>query len=234
MGDAGRRYTEEEFALILRRTAELQERPDIIPPEEGGLTLAEISAIAREVGLDPALVARAAGDLDARRPSALTRFLGGEARHRREASVRVSLTQEAYPRVVEAIRQATGRHGEAREAVGSLEWRASDGVTHLHVTVTPERGAARVVLSADRSSGQAVTWLLSIVTSLFAVGITGAIVEPSTVAGGLGLGAGILSLGVLTARTLWATATRRFGKRMDDTLERLTGGLDAGAGSDPG
>lgn len=234
MGDAGRRYTEEEFALILRRTADLQDRPGVTPPEEGGLTLAEISAIAPEVGLDPALVARAAGDLDMRRPSGLTRFLGGEARHRVEASVPFALSPEAYSRVVEAIRRATGRHGEAREAVGSLEWRASDGVTHLHVSVTPERGATRVVLSADRSSGQAVTWLLSILTSLFAVGITGAIIEPSTVAGGLGLAAGIVGAGVVTARTLWATATRRFRERMDDTLERLTDGLEVGEGSDPG
>ncbi len=151
-----------------------------------------------------------------------------------EASVPGSLPPEAYPRVVAAIRQATGRQGQAREALGSLEWQASDGVTHLFVTVIPERGAARVVLSADRTSGQAATWLLSILTSLFAVGITGAIVEPSTIAGGLGLGAGILSLGVLTARTLWATATRRFTNRMENTLEQLTGALEAGEGSDPG
>jgi hypothetical protein len=70
--------------------------------------------------------------------------------------------------------------------------------------------------------------------SLVAVGITGSIVEPSTVAGGLGLGAGILGVGTLTARTLWATATRRFRERMHDTLERLISGLEAGEGSDPG
>jgi hypothetical protein len=100
--------------------------------------------------------------------------------------------------------------------------------------VTPGDGAARVVLSADRSSGQATTWLLSILTSLFAVGITGAIVEPSTVAGGLGLGAGILGVGILTARTLWASATRSFREGMDGTLERLTRGLGAADGPDRG
>lgn len=234
MGDVGRRYTETEFALILRKAAELQERPGVSAPGEGGLTLAEISSIAREVGLDPTLVARAAADLDAEHPSRLTRFLGGNARHRVEASVPILLPPDAYPRVVAAIRAATGRHGEARESLGSLEWQAGDGMTRLHVTVTPGDGAARVVLSADRSSGQATTWLLSILTSLFAVGITGAIVEPSTVAGGLGLGAGILGVGILTARTLWASATRRFREGMDGTLERLTRGLGAADGPDRG
>ncbi|NJD19123.1 MAG: hypothetical protein FIA95_07565 [Gemmatimonadetes bacterium] len=233
MGDAGRRYTEKEFALILRKAAELQERPDVRAAAEGGLTLNEISAIAQEVGLEAALVARAAGELDAERPTGLTRFLGGSARHRAPASVPAVLAPEAYPAVLDAIRSATGRHGEARETLGSLEWHAADGVTRLYVTVTPGPEATHVVLTADRSGGQAAVWVASIFASLFAVGVTGAIVAPSTVEGGLGLGAGILGAGLLTARTLWASATRRFKERMEGALERITRGIATGKGPEP-
>jgi hypothetical protein len=222
MGDGGRRYTEKEFALILRKAAELQDRPGVTAPGEGGLTLAEISAIAREVGLDPHLVARAAGELDAGRPTGLTRILGGRASHRLETSVEGTLPADSYPRIVAAIRAAADRHGEARETLGSLEWHASDGTTRLFVTVTPDPEQTRVVVTADRSGAQAVTWLVPTMASLLAVGITGSIVEPSTVLGGLGLGAGILSAGLLTARTLWASATRRLQARMEGMVERIS------------
>jgi hypothetical protein len=234
MGDGARRYTEREFALILRKAAELQDRPgDVTATRERGLTLHEISSIAREVGLDPALVSRAAAELDTARPGHLAWALGGSAHHRLEASVGRPLPPDAYPQAIAAIRAATGQLGEARDALGSLEWKASDGTTQLWVTLIPGPDATCVVVGADRSSGQAVTWLLSTLGSLIAVGITGAIVEPSTVAGGLGLAAGILGAGLLTARTVWSAATRRFQAHMAGILERISSDLRSGNGLEP-
>lgn len=222
MGDGGRRYTDQEFALILRRAGELQDRSGVTAPAERGLSLTEISAIAREVGLDPARVAQAAAELDAVRTTPLSRLLGGSAHHRVETTVRGPLPSDEYPRVIDAIRTASGRHGHATESLGSLEWRASDGITHLFVTVTPSPDATRIVVTADRSGAHAVTWLLPSLLSFIAMGITGAIVEPSTVLGGVGLGAGVLSAGLLTARTIWASARRRFQTHVEGILERTS------------
>ena len=57
-----RRYTEEEFALILRKASEIQESPGEGPGRHPGqgLTLEEIQSIAAEAGIDPQAVSRAA------------------------------------------------------------------------------------------------------------------------------------------------------------------------------
>ena len=232
MGDMERRYTDQEFALILRKAAELQDRSGVAAPAEGGLSLTEIAAIAREVGLDPDRVAQAAAELDSVRPARLSRLLGGSAHHRFETSVPGTLPPDAYPRVIDAVRAASRLHGEARETLGSVEWRASDGLTQLFVTITPSPDATRIVVTADRSSAQGVTWLLPSLLSFVAVGITGAIVEPSTVAGGLGLAAGVLGAGLLGARTLWAGLRRRFESRVEGILERTA--REVGAASENG
>ena len=63
------RSTEQDFALILRKAGELQDRP--------GVT--------------------AAGELDAGHSTRLTRVLGGSAHHRLERSVQGTLPAASYP-----------------------------------------------------------------------------------------------------------------------------------------
>ncbi|HSW30959.1 MAG TPA: hypothetical protein VLH75_15855 [Longimicrobiales bacterium] len=234
MGDSGRRYTEKEFALILRKAAELQERPGEPGAMEGGMTLGEISTIAREVGLDPAVVARVASEMDQPPSTGLAHVLGGSARQRMEASVPGVLGAGSYPRVASALREATTIHGEVRESLGSLEWKASDDVTSLSVTVTPGSGGTRIVVIADRRGAQAVTWLVPPLLALLATGITGAVIEPSTVSGGVALGVGLLGAGLITARTIWAVSTRRFAGRMARLLERVRGEVAAASRPEEG
>lgn len=232
MDQPGRRYTEKEFALILRRASELQARPTALPSGEQGLSLPEIAAVAREVGIDPALVERAALELGQPSTRGLARVLGGEARSRIEATVPGTLAEGDYQRVADAVRRATGLHGEARQELGSLEWSHRSDVSHLFVTVTPGEDTTAVVVSADRSSAQAMTWLFSGLVSLIAAGITGAVLEPSTVAGGAGIVAGMLGVGAVTARTIWSSATRRFEARMEAVLAAVRREI-AGASENP-
>lgn len=66
--DKKRRYSEEEFALILRKASEIQlseGRPKGTPEAGSGLTLQEIRSIASEAGIDPEAVTRAASVLGA-------------------------------------------------------------------------------------------------------------------------------------------------------------------------
>lgn len=80
-----RTYSEEELAVILRRAVELQERPTgQVPVRSEGFSLREIQAIAREVGLDPDAVARAAATLTPEGRSGLARVLGGATSHELE------------------------------------------------------------------------------------------------------------------------------------------------------
>jgi hypothetical protein len=60
MSDDQRVYSDEEFALVLRKATELASRAEPRTPSSAGLTLTEMKAAAAQVGLDPALVERAA------------------------------------------------------------------------------------------------------------------------------------------------------------------------------
>lgn len=58
-----RRYDDKEIARLLKRATELQAR-EPQHPEHDGMTLAELEAVAREAGIDPALLQQAASELD--------------------------------------------------------------------------------------------------------------------------------------------------------------------------
>jgi hypothetical protein len=58
-----RRYDDKEIARLLKRATELQVR-EPQHPEHDGMTLQELGAIAREAGIDPALLQQAASELD--------------------------------------------------------------------------------------------------------------------------------------------------------------------------
>ena len=82
MSDDERVYSDEEFALILRKATELASRAEPRTHSSTGLTLTEMKAASAQVGLDPALVERAARLLAATPTSSpLERLIGGPLRH---------------------------------------------------------------------------------------------------------------------------------------------------------
>ena len=93
MSDDQRVYSDEEFALILRKATELA-RAEPRTPSSAGLTLTEMKAAAAQVGLDPALVERAARLLAARATaSPLERLTGGPVRYDHEARFPIKLDE---------------------------------------------------------------------------------------------------------------------------------------------
>jgi hypothetical protein len=81
MADAERIYSDDEFALILRKTAELASRSEPSGSSSGGLTLSEMKAAAAQAGIDPALVERAVRMLSAKATgSPFERLIGGPLR----------------------------------------------------------------------------------------------------------------------------------------------------------
>ena len=64
-GGTSRRFNEKEVALIIKRASELQQM-ESTAESSTGMSLAELEQVAREAGLDPELVRRAAVDLDTR------------------------------------------------------------------------------------------------------------------------------------------------------------------------
>ena len=103
-----RRFNEKEVALIIKRASELQ--TETTSESNTGMSLAELEQVAREAGLDPELVRRAAADLDTRvTDQTPNRFLGAPTALRLERTIEGEVPAEEYePMVLEMQRLLGG------------------------------------------------------------------------------------------------------------------------------
>jgi hypothetical protein len=188
-----------------------------------------MKAIAGEVGIDPALVERAATSVGRGSESVADKLLGGPTKYGFEHTVEGALPEGGYSRIVDAIRRATDHHGEVGSELGSLSWRTVGEVSQVHVVVRPEGERTRIQVTADRGPASAMTLIFCVAGGLVGGGILGAIIEPSTVVGGAAILAGMGTGGLTLARTLWSRGSKRFNERFGALLEHVRGAVEAEA-----
>ncbi|GJG85858.1 hypothetical protein tb265_10390 [Gemmatimonadetes bacterium T265] len=115
-----RRYSDQEVSLILRRAAELQVDQ---PGASTGTSLADLEAIAREAGLDPALVRRAAADLATAAPvAAPSRFLGAATRVHVERVIDGEVSGDDLEALVDEVRRTFGEPGIVSALGRTVTW----------------------------------------------------------------------------------------------------------------
>lgn len=227
----GRRYTEDEVALILRRAAEL---------DAGGereLTLAEIQEIAREAGIPPEHVTRAARVVERTPTDAFAPILGAPTTFSRQAVVPGEVPEEAYPELIQVIRDAFERHGRSGHALSGIEWKSADGFGGFAVSIRPSQGATRMQVRVRRGDAATVTYLLSAMGWLVAGSLLGDVLNPATTAEFLLLIGGGTVSAYATARTVWARLMGSWQDRVDRLLDRLTEAVGRSAaepGREPG
>jgi hypothetical protein len=220
--DSARRYSDSELADILRRASE-EEGSNRDP---GALSLAEIEAIAADVGIDRAAVRRAAVAIDLpAAPRFAGRVLGGTPRVRLERSFDAALTPERVTRALDAIRRVTRRHGhvEAGPAGAQVSWWTQRTASNLRVTLTGT--GETTVVRLEASVGEfAVGAHAGLVTSGGLAGIG------ATVAAGIGLAAVAPAalivggtLGVSYAGARWLVARRV--RQAESELARIADAL---------
>ena len=227
---AGRRFDEKEVAAIIKRASELQQVETTSEPS-GGMSLAELEQIAREAGLDPALVRRAASDLDTRvtdrEPSA---FFGAPTALVLERTVDGEVPPEEYESLVLEIQRELGGVGSASGLGRSLVWTMT---THNHrraatrtvqVTVTPRDG--RTTIRMEEPLRQFAGGLFATLigglgggVGSIAMGIGMGTFESAPVAAGL-VGA-VLGGSYLLARTIFGRTVRSRGERLQRLMSRL-------------
>jgi len=228
MTDPDRRYTDEQVALILRRAAQLDAGSDA-PDVGDGLTLGEIERIARDVGLAPDLVARAAGLIDAPESGAAAMVFGGPAHFDAAYEARGEVPRERYGDVVEAIRRVLGNPGKTNEVLDGLEWKSVGETTQVTITVRPTAGRTKVQVLADRGGSAIIAYVFPGMGALLGGAITGAIVDPTSVIQGAAIIGTAAAVGFVSARTIWAAATRRFRRKFAALVEAVTTQVERGA-----
>lgn len=228
--DNERRYSDEEFALILRTAAEVETGPEVAPPRTG-LTLAEIKEIAAEVGIDPNRVAKAAALLPSSVEDGLSRLIGGHPRHRLEHTVPVEVSSSELGRLLDLARREMDTQGETREVLGGLEWQGGTSTTSVRVAITPREGETVLQASTDRT--EAMAGILAGVTlpvgGVIAVTL-GKLVFGETDAGILAALVSGLAPAFLFARSVWKRSTRRWRERLFQLMDAMAREVEAAPG----
>ena len=118
-----RTFSEEEVALIIKRAAELQQTEEVQKDPGTALTLAEVEQIAREAGIDPLLIRRAAHGLD--RPAEKNRpspFVGAPTRIVYERVVDGEISVDEFEPLVNELRRTFGDNGVPSVLGKTLAW----------------------------------------------------------------------------------------------------------------
>ncbi|PYO95095.1 MAG: hypothetical protein DMD62_03060 [Gemmatimonadetes bacterium] len=154
---AERRYSDKEIAAIFRAATETpspeQSGQDV--PADEGLTLTDLQAIGREVGITPESVAQAARALDTRAGAASRTFLGLRLGVSRTVNLHRRLTDEEWERLVVQLREVFNARGRTRVDGSLRQWTNGNLQVLLEPTATGHRlrfgtvhGAARAAMGA--------------------------------------------------------------------------------------
>lgn len=220
-----RRFSEEEFTEVLKKATELQSRALVRvdgaePSDTAGMSLEDMQAIAREVGIEPSMVARAASLLEQDRSAPLT-----ADRYVLSDSMPGELTDDDKARLLHAIRDTVAQHGSADLTPTGIEWSTPRGEpTQLNVSVYNLDGRNEVRVAVDRNAAAILTHLFPTIGGLLAGVAVGASLEPGLV-GGAAVLAGGAGAGFAFARALWHRSSRTVRARAARIVERVTAAL---------
>ena len=169
-----RRYNDKEIAAIFRAASEAPPAPqgqsDV--PSDEGLTLADLQAIGREVGIAPEAVVQAARALDARVGAPARTFLGLRIGVSRTVNLNRQLTDEEWERLVVQLREVFNARGRTRSDGSLRQWTNGHLQVLLEPTATGHRlrfgtvhGAARAAMGAGFAA-LGITAVMTLVTAL--------------------------------------------------------------------
>jgi len=225
MADDRRVYSDEEFALILRKAAELASRVESPAASSAGLTLTEMKSAAAQAGLDPALIERAARMIaTTAAASPIERLTGGPVRHNREARFPVTLDEKSAALLLSAVRITGGLAG--RQDVGhssslGMTWHDGGDPESLSITARPEPDGTAVSVALDRRGTLALVATASGLAMFFSVLFAGSALYPESPA--LGVVGGIAGIGgaLAVARAYWASSTRKVQERISVVMDAI-------------
>jgi hypothetical protein len=230
-----RRYSEEEFALILRKASEIQlsSGGQSGGVGAGGLTLEEIRSIAGEAGIDPEAVTRAASILGAlaweEKKGLASAIFGSTDKFHLDCEIPGRLPPEEMGRILEQIRKAAEHQGEASEVMGGVEWKTVGALSAINVNISLRGDSTSIQIVGDRGPAGGVTFIFPMAASAILVGALGAAFDPDTALGIITLVGGTLGSGFLLARTLWVANSRKFRTRLTHIMDTLSRSVERAA-----
>lgn len=226
-----RRFTDREVREILERA--VRDAPSRSLTRSEGLTLAELKAIGKEVGIDPARLEDAARAITLKGGHRPNRLVGAPTVLHFERRVEGEFDLDDTPEIVSLIRRIMGQQGEVAELHGSLEWTAKGEAGERYVTLSRREGTTTVSGSANLTNAAIITYLPTGIVGALAslVGLLKFAKDGTTV--GLIVFFAVLPILYSILRTIFGKISASESSRLQqvvDSLARLSEGSDA----DPG
>jgi hypothetical protein len=226
-----RRFSDQEFALILRRAQEMQEAGGDAggTAARGGMSLDEIRQIAGEVGIEPRFVELAVDALP-RVPPRGAALAGAPWEWEATRVVAGELVEGEKGRVLDAIRSVVKDKGDLETAYGRVEWSHNDELGPVLVRVVPDEGETRVEVTARRAGEVGLWYGVSVPVGTIVLGgaLTTALgldspaaIVPMMTALALGLGAGV--------RVLWRGQAARWERKVSLLADRVADAVRRGS-----
>lgn len=177
-----RLYTEKEFNAILKKTAEKQSEQGT--KETVGLSLEEMQQIASEVGLDPALLASVAAEME-RTPDQVKSlpFYMVPTKVSLERILPGNLDEDQWPEIVSAIENKLGVSGVSSQIGRMLEWTYSSRFARYKISFSPGQNQTKVRLFGNFSKVSRI-WLIMTLAYSGGFGLLGGM---SLFSGGIGI-----------------------------------------------
>ena len=203
-----RRFTDQEMALILKRASERQASGD-----EAAHSLQSIQDIARQVGIDPQLVADAAATLDTSRRFSL---LGAPSAYRISRPVGANGATGAIDqaKLLATIRDHMPVAGEARVIGDGMEWHAGPADNKTVVAVSPSEHGTQLRVDVRQHGPKAMAYLGGSMVGV----IAGVVAVALWSVPGVAVGAAAFGASWAGTRAIW----NRYAKRRDERMRALS------------
>lgn len=216
-----RRFTEGEVREILKRAAD-DELPGAVPTSEG-LSLVELKAIGKEVGIDPARLEDVARAVAQNQEPGFNPIVGTPTVLRYERVVDGELDLARPATILSVIRRVMGHHGEVSEVSGSLEWRTKGGSVQRLVSVSSNAGRTTIEGSANLRQAVLGTYLSGGVVAIVigTMGIAASVSGSSLSIGGVVLSAGFLATAYAGLRAIVKKVLRSESAKLERALNEL-------------
>jgi hypothetical protein len=220
-----RRYDDDEIAAIFGAAAESAPSSSQPGVTGQGLTLAELQAIGREVGIAPEAVAEAAQTIDVRRAAVSRKLLGLPIGVERSVTLSRRLTDEEWERLVVELREVFKARGRTQSDGSLRQW--TNG--NLYALLEPVAGGHRLRFGSLNGAARA-----RITAGVAAVGIAAVMAVSSAVGGQLAgavSGIAVLVTSGLTLAGIGALQLPSWARLRGRQMEALAARLALSIGS---
>lgn len=181
-----RRYSDDEVREIFARATEVQHRAAQPRPGSQGMSLVQLTEIAKEAGIAPELVSAAARELDQPQPPPLPSVLGIPIGVARTVALPRRLSDEEWDRLVVRLRETFNAKGTIEMQGRFRTWRNGN----LQVMLEPTEQGDRVRFRTSKGDTRAL-----VMTGLAMSAVSGAMVLVASTVGEKELARAFASIG---------------------------------------